>query len=73
MKTKEVTTGRKVRSAQARPPIIRVLKDHVIVSRKWLDEVLEDLDLLAKVAARKGESKGDWKDLDRKLRKDGVL
>lgn len=59
-------TGRKP-ATRAKGPIIEVLRDHVIVSRKWLDRVLEDLDDLRVTSERLKEKPISLAELKKRL------
>lgn len=71
-KQRKQRASQKLKTLNVKSPIA-LSNDFVVVSREWFDAVMEDLQILAKVAAQHGEPLGKWEDLKRKLKEDGLL
>ena len=73
-KTKEKSGERRGSGVRARNPIIEVPKDHVIVSRDWLEGILEELkDVRAVRRARRAKKLYTLAQVKRDLKRDGKI
>ncbi len=73
-KTKEKSGERRGGGVRARTPIIEVPEGHVIVSRDWLEGILEELkDVRAVRRARRAKKLYTLAQVKRDLKRDGKI